>query len=144
MGEQPDAPADAAPPPSAPRFAPTIATDRIASIDFVRGTALLGILLVNVALLFGPISVFFGPIGVARMAPPDRLTHLLIVSLCQGKFISIFSMLFGYGLLGQIEKAKAAGRSSLGFVFRRLGTLAVFGLVHAVLIWYGDVLFLYA
>jgi uncharacterized protein len=142
MGQQPDG-QDAGPLPS-PSFGPTPKTDRLASIDFVRGLALLGILLVNAAMFFGPVSVLMGPSAIAGMPAPDRLAHLLIVSLCQGKFISIFSMLFGYGLLGQIEKVHAADRSSVGFVLRRLGTLAVFGLLHAVALWYGDILFIYA
>ncbi len=125
-------------------FGPTPKAERIASIDFVRGTALLGILLVNVAALFGPIGTLFEPALIAGMAPPDRAAHLLTTSLFQGKFISIFSMLFGYGLLGQLEKAATAGRSPARFALRRLATLAAFGVVHALVIWYGDVLFIYA
>jgi uncharacterized protein len=126
------------------RFGPTPATERIASIDFVRGVALLGILLVNVTSFFGPVATLFEPSLVVGMATPDRAAYLLVVSLCQGKFISLFSMLFGYGLLGQIERAAGAGRSPGKFVLRRLGTLAVFGLLHALAVWYGDVLFVYA
>jgi uncharacterized protein len=136
----------AAPEPLAvkPAFAPTSKTERIASIDFVRGMALLGILFVNVGVMFGPLAVLFEPGVIAGMAAHDRVALLLVMSLCQGKFISQFSMLFGYGLLGQIEKAAAAGRSSFWFTFRRLGTLAIFGLIHGLAIWFGDILLTYA
>jgi uncharacterized protein len=127
-----------------PAFAPTPKTQRIASIDFVRGMALLGILFVNVGVMFGPLAVLFEPAVIAGMAAHDRVALLLVMSLCQGKFISQFSMLFGYGLLGQIEKAAAAGRSPFWFTFRRLGTLAIFGLIHGLAIWFGDILLTYA
>jgi uncharacterized protein len=138
------APVALAPLERGPTFGPTPKKERIASIDFVRGMALLGILFVNVSVMFGPLAVLFEPGVVAGMAAHDRAAYLLVVSLCQGKFISIFSMLFGYGLLGQIEKAAAADRSPAGFAFRRLGTLAVFGLIHGLAIWFGDILLTYA
>jgi uncharacterized protein len=125
-------------------LAPTTKADRLASIDFARGMALLGILLVNAAALFGPIAALAEPTYFARQPAADRVAALGVLALCQGKFVSIFSLLFGYGLLGQLEKANAAGRSAAGFAFRRLAPLAVFGLIHALAIWYGDILFFYA
>jgi uncharacterized protein len=127
-----------------PTSGPTPKAERIASIDFIRGTALLGILLVNVGVMFGPLAVLFEPAVLAGLAAHDRVAVLLVMSLCQGKFISMFSMLFGYGLLGQMEKAAAAGRSAVGLACRRLGTLAVFGLIHGLFIWFGDILLSYA
>jgi uncharacterized protein len=138
-------PTTAPPPPdSPPGFAPTTKAERIASIDFVRGVALLGILLVNVAVMFGPIAAVTESGYLARWSAGDRVAALLTLSLCQTKFISLFSLLFGYGLFGQIEKAARGGRSPAGFAFRRLGALAVFGLAHALALWYGDILFIYA
>jgi uncharacterized protein len=125
-------------------FGPVPKAERIAGIGFIRGLALLGILLVNAPTFFAPVAPLFDPALVKAMPFRDRAAHLLVVSLCQGKFISIFSMLFGYGLLGQIEKAAAARRSPGRFVLRRLGVLGLFGVGHAVAIWYGDVLFLHA
>jgi uncharacterized protein len=125
-------------------FAPITATQRLVNLDFVRGVALLGILLVNVAVMFGPIAALTEPSFLARQSPADRAASLLVLSLCQTKFVSLFSLLFGYGLFGQIEKAAARGRSPGWFTCRRLGVLALFGLVHGLAVWYGDILLLYA
>jgi uncharacterized protein len=130
--------------PTEPAFRPTAKSERIVAIDFVRGLALLGILLVNVTFFFGPIGILSDAGLVRQMGDRDQVAFLLVQSACQGKFISLFSLLFGYGLLRQIEKAAAAGRSALGFVARRLGALAVFGALHGVFVWYGDILFIYA
>jgi uncharacterized protein len=78
------------------------------------------------------------------MPGADQAARLLVNGLCFTKFISIFSMLFGYGLLMQLERAEQSGHSPAGFAARRLGTLAVFGAIHAFALWYGDILFLYA
>jgi uncharacterized protein len=134
-------PAPPAEPP--PAFAPTARRERLVNLDFARGVALLGILLVNVSVMFGPVAAM-DPAYHHRLSDADRTAALLVRTFCQSKFISIFSLLFGYGLFGQIEKAAASGRSPAGFTFRRLGVLALFGLAHGLLIWFGDVLFLYA
>lgn len=131
----------AAPPPV---LRPVSRTERLASIDFARGLALLGIYFVNAAFFFGPISSGLGAETLAKLPPVDRVASLLVLSLFSTKFISIFSTLFGYGLYGQMERAMAAGRSKAGFTFRRLGIMALFGACHALLLWYGDVLFIYA
>ncbi len=124
-------------------FRPSTAGQRLVNVDFVRGVALLGILFVNAIVLFGPVAALSDP-GLQVRQPADRIVALLILSLCQGKFISLFSLLFGYGLLGQIEKAAATGQSPAWFTFRRMAALAVFGLVHGLAIWFGDILLLYA
>lgn len=127
-----------------PALAPTARQERLVNVDFARGVALLGILLVNVSVMFGPGAALMDPTYIDRLSAGDRTASLLVKSVCQAKFISIFSMLFGYGLYNQIQKAAASGRSPVWFTFRRLGVLALFGLAHGLLIWYGDVLFLYA
>jgi uncharacterized protein len=127
-----------------PTFGPVTKADRLVNLDFTRGVALLGILLVNAIVFFGPLAALMDPSYHASMTTTDRVASLLNVALCQGKFISIFSMLFGYGLLGQFERADAAGRGAGGFAFRRLLPLMLFGLVHGLLIWFGDILFFYA
>lgn len=132
------------PTPAPPTFGPVTKADRLANLDFTRGMALLGILLVNSIVFFGPLAALVDPSYHARMTPADRVAALLVAVLCQGKFISIFSMLFGYGLLGQFERADASGRGAVGFAFRRLLPLMLIGLVHGLAIWFGDILFFYA
>jgi uncharacterized protein len=106
--------------------------------------ALLGILFVNAASFFGPFASLMAPSVYAEYSGADRVAALLVLSLFATKFISIFSMLFGYGLTGQIERAAERGGSPVGFTLRRLAALALFGAAHALLLWYGDILFIYA
>lgn len=114
------------------------------NIDFARGVALFGILVVNTAILFGPMDTLIRPLSAEDRTSVNWWVAFLVLVLFQGKFVAMFSLLFGYGLLGQIERAHASGWSATAFAFRRLGVLAVFGLVHALVFWYGDILFLYA
>src|SRR5262245_52711564 len=125
-------------------FAPVSRAERIDAIDFVRGVALLGILLVNVATFFSPFGEFISPRAAREWPLHDQLARLGVTAFCTTKFISTFSMLFGFGLLMQAQRAEAAGRSAWGFAGRRLGALAVFGLLHGLGLWYGDILLLYA
>jgi uncharacterized protein len=132
----------AAPHPST--YGPVPRGERLVNIDFVRGVALLGILLVNASSFFAPMIAEARPSAVAALPPHDRAARLLITALCNTKFISLFAMLFGYGLLTQIERVSAAGHSAWWFSARRLVTLGVIGLAHGLGLWYGDVLFTYA
>jgi uncharacterized protein len=59
------------------------------------------------------------------------------------KFMSIFSMLFGAGIVLMTSRIEATGRSSAGVHYRRMGWLILFGLLHAHLLWYGDILYFY-
>src|SRR5262249_37958707 len=139
----PQAPATPEPHVAPPAFGPITRADRLVNIDFVRGVALLGILLVNTASFFAPLSAS-GMSFFAKLSAVDLCVALFVLVFVTGKFISTFSMLFGYGLSGQVERAHEAGRSPGKFAFRRLGVLAVFGLLHGLALWYGDILFIYA
>lgn len=125
-------------------FAPVAGSERLASIDFVRGAALLGIILVNGLCFFGPFADLMSPSLFSRIGPADRVVVLLVMSLAASKFISLFSLLFGFGLVGQIERAAERAGSPVWFTARRLLALLLFGVVHATLLWYGDILTLYA
>jgi uncharacterized protein len=145
----PESPAPISPTPTteastSPTFGPVARADLLVNIDFVRGVALLGILLVNTASFFAPTTVASGLSAFAALSPLDLAVSLFVTVFVAGKFISTFSMLFGYGLSGQVERAHEAGSSPGKFALRRLGVLAAFGLLHGLLLWYGDVLFIYA
>ena len=127
---------DSAPP------APVAAAHRIEHLDILRGFALFGVLLVNMAAFSS--SFFADMAGRQWSAPLDRAAAFLISLLAEGKFISIFSLLFGLGFTIQLERAEARGGPFLGLYFRRLLVLLIFGLVHGFLIWMGDVLVTYA
>jgi uncharacterized protein len=123
--------------------APTAGGQRIETLDVARGLALLGILLVNVEYFFQPLGRMIGP-----AAPPERGLSLglwwLVETLCVGKLYPLFSLLFGMGLALQRRRVEAAGGRFAALAVRRLGFLAVLGLLHGLLLWYGDILFAYS
>ncbi len=125
-------------------LAPVTESSRIDAIDAVRGFALLGIFMVNIGMhgdVFGP---YLDPSPPKGLATPDLVAHYFTKAFCEGKFYPLFSLLFGVGLALQWKRAVAAGRSLVGTGLRRLFVLGVLGLVHALLIWYGDILFVYS
>lgn len=120
---------------------------RIAGVDIARAVALLGILFVNMRLFLGPLGAAIEPEvaipGLARTAA-DRLAWSAVEILCTYKFISLFSLLFGFGIAVQSARAVAAGRSRWSVGLPRLAVLLAIGLAHGFLVWYGDVLAMYA
>ena len=122
-----------------------VAGDRLIALDFVRGIAVLGILLLNIVAFSWPEIVYVSPRApTAPVGARDDWTYLAIFVLADGKFRGLFSLLFGASLLLFVERAEAAGRDGEALQRRRLGWLALFGLAHFFLIWWGDILFLYA
>jgi len=128
-------------------------TGRIVTLDLVRGLAVLGIVAVNIAGFAGPRLATLTPaLLLARgdgfaYAPAGRVDEAVfaaILVLFEGKMRAIFTMLFGASMLLFIERAEAAGRNGLTLQARRLGWLMLFGYLHYVLLWWGDILFLYA
>jgi uncharacterized protein len=122
---------------------PVSLSERIVFIDVLRGVALFGILAANMRAFFAPLDCY-GNIGVLFHSRADVLAQAFIDAFIQGKFISIFSFLFGMGFAIQMSRAEARGARFMGFYPRRLLALALFGLIHGVLIWAGDVLLTYA
>jgi uncharacterized protein len=117
--------------------------ERIHLIDILRGFALLGILLVNMHLFSNPIyTILMSP----TTPPPfiDRIAEWFIRFAAEGKFYSLFSLLFGLGLTIQMSRAQARGSRFVPTYLRRLFFLLLIGLVHAFLIWTGDILIMYA
>jgi uncharacterized protein len=122
---------------------PVQLSERIQVIDIMRGFASFGILLVNMELFHESFqSYIFG------LNPPtnllDQLARWLIAFLGEGKFYSTFAFLFGLGMAIQAERAQAKGVQFVPFYLRRLAVLLGVGLIHAYLIWVGDILILYA
>lgn len=121
---------------------PVTVSARLCELDGVRGVALLGILVANARQMLLPwdVAEFAAPInGNERLAWLDwQFFHAFV----DFKFISLFSLLFGVGFAIQSERLRDTGfiRSYL----RRLGILALFGLIHAVLLYPAEVLLPYA
>lgn len=128
---------------SNPSVAPVQQTERIQIVDILRGFALFGILFVNMTIFRHPIQAILFP---ADPAEPwyDHAAEWLIHFLGEGKFYALFSMLFGLGLTLQMDRIEARGGRFAPLYLRRQFILLCFGLVHAFLIWMGDILILYA
>jgi uncharacterized protein len=123
---------------------PTVGTTREPVLDALRGGALLGILLVNIHLLRGPdIWRIIAGETVQPTGTADRVAAALTGWLVAGKFISSFALLFGVGAALIAGRAAAAGRSPRPLLARRYGWLMLFGVTHMVLLFPGDILFLY-
>ncbi len=127
----------------ASRVGPVSLTERIQFIDVLRGMALFGILAANMRAFFAPMDTY-GDIGILFHSRHDVIAQFFVDFLFQGKFISIFSFLFGMGFAIQMSRAEARGAKFLSFYPRRLLALAVFGVIHGILIWGGDILLTYA
>ena len=112
---------------------PTPSDERNPAIDILRGFALFGILLVN-----------FPGSEAARGGDVDDAVRKLLTILVSGKFYTTFSFLFGLGFALQFIRAQSRRRRIVPVYIRRMLVLFLIGLGHAVLIWCGDVLMIYA
>ena len=121
----------------------TAASRRLHSIDILRGLALFGVLTVNLVTGFR-VSIFaqFLP-SPAEAGVADRAVLWFVHYGLELKAFALFSFLFGVGLAMQFDRLSAAGRP-LYWLTRRLLALLVFGLIHLLLIWNGDILTEYA
>jgi uncharacterized protein len=126
-----------------PTLAPVQQAERIQIVDILRGFALFGILLVNMAIFSQPFQTILFPAGPA-MPWYDRAATWLIHFAAEGKFYSLFSLLFGLGLTLLMERIQARGGRFVPLYLRRLLVLLVIGAIHASLIWMGDILLMYA
>lgn len=117
--------------------------ERIELLDAIRGFALLGILLMN-------LEAFNGPITGALTGIDSNLKGLnwwadgFVYIFVQGKFWTLFSLLYGMGFAVMFERAKQSGGNFVAIYRRRIFGLFVIGLIHLWLIWEGDILFSYA
>jgi uncharacterized protein len=127
----------------AQRVGPVTAAERILYIDILRGMALFGILAANMRGFSAPASVY-GNIKLLFHGPVDMIAQGFIDIFIQGKFVTLFSFLFGLGFAVQLTRAEARGAKFMSFYPRRLAALALFGLIHGLLIWWGDILLSYA
>jgi len=124
-------------------LAPLPSEQRIEVVDALRGFALLGILLVNMAFFAGPWEAILVETPLWPAAH-DRAATWLIGFLATSKFYSLFSFLFGFGIYVQMERAAQRQARFGTFYVRRLLILLVVGAAHATLVWSGDILMLYA
>ena len=123
--------------------APTTAPERIAVVDMLRGLAIFGILTVNME---GFSSPGYRAEDGERLwtGLVDRVVETLISHAAVGKFMIVFTVLFGLGFALQMQRVAAREVSFSRIQVRRLLVLLLIGLAHAHLIWWGDILVSYA
>jgi uncharacterized protein len=126
------------------QLAPVSSTERLETLDVVRGFALLGILMMNIRAMAAPMSAYMYPYALFDYEGPSRFAYLFTSVFFDLKMMGIFSMLFGAGVLLYANKRTASGASPRALWFKRMFVLLVIGLVHAYLIWAGDILVPYA
>lgn len=125
-------------------IAPTASAARIASLDFIRGIAVLGILFANITAFGQPFMAYVWPEAMPGGASlGDRLVWLFQYIVIDHKMRGLFTLLFGAGMMLFMEKAWARG-ATRWLQLRRLLWLLLFGMVHYYLIWFGDILQSYA
>jgi uncharacterized protein len=123
---------------------PTRAAERVPLLDVVRGFALFGILLANLGSFFGAYDLAPAERRALPLAAAGDATLFAIDWLVEGKFYSLFCLLFGAGFALQRQRAEQHGRLDFGAFFRRRTlVLAAIGFLHLTLLWAGDILFLY-
>ncbi|HJF33543.1 MAG TPA: DUF418 domain-containing protein [Sporosarcina psychrophila] len=123
------------------KLTPTTLGDRIEALDMLRGVALLGIFIANMLLFLSP-YLYMDP--YTWFKDGDATIFKRIDIFVEASFYPIFAILFGYGLNMQYEKTIANKLQFAPVMARRMGILLVFGLLHALFIWMGDILFTYA
>ncbi|MCH8165566.1 MAG: hypothetical protein IH889_08150, partial [Planctomycetes bacterium] len=109
----------------------------------LRGFAIFGIFMVNIAFFSMPLMNAIGQ-GMGDETAADRVAHSIVKAFFEFKFVSIFSLLFGMGLVIQMSRAAKRNRPFVGLYLRRTFLLMAMGAMHGLLLWYGDILFIYS
>ncbi len=131
--------------------APVTQAERLSSVDTLRGFALMGILIMNITSFGGPGWNYMFPLTTVKPVFNGPHWHLNTAAwflrwiLAEGKMRALFSMLFGAGVILLTSRAeeRGAGLRAADIYTRRNMWLTLFGMVHAYLIWNGDILFFY-
>jgi len=126
-----------------PVLRPVAKDDRHLSLDILRGLGVMGILAVNAVGFAQPMSVYISPeLSPFPLVGSEAAAWWVVHTFFHYKFVTLFSMLFGVSILLVGGERSDVARSAL--LRRRLGWLAVIGVLHGLLIWFGDILLLYA
>ena len=110
--------------------------ERNVTLDFVRGVAILGILLLNISAFGLPKAAYLNPAWYGAITPQDAWTWALLDLIGQVKFLTLFALLFGAGLQMLLPRGKR-------WIQSRLTLLVLLGFIHGLLFWDGDILLAY-
>ena len=121
-----------------------ISVHRIHSLDLLRGFAVLGILIMNIT-SFSQVNIaYMNPTIGAGLEGYNQYFHAFNYIFADTRFMSIFSILFGAGVVLFTNNAEAKGKRVGELHYKRMFWLLLFGLLHAYFIWEGDILVAYA
>lgn len=123
---------------------PVSADNRLDLVDIVRGFALFGVLLGNLVWTTTDEVLTDTRLSQLPTAPVDRIVKPLVVFFIDHKFITLFSFLFGLGFAIQLSRAGDRARDVFATYARRLSILAIIGVLHITVLWFGDILLVYA
>ncbi|WP_405103260.1 DUF418 domain-containing protein [Oceanobacillus sp. FSL H7-0719] len=124
------------------KLMPVKEQNRIVWIDIVRGFAILGIFIVNIGAFSAPYFLYGGAEN-AWSEPVEQFIQMLIDVFFQGSFYTLFSILYGFSWQLMKDRLDIKGINYAAFLFRRQLILVGIGMVHAFLIWHGDILLSY-
>jgi len=125
-------------------ISPTKINERIKSLDIIRGIAILGILIMNIQSFSMPGSAYSNPLAFGDLNGINKWVWILSHVFADMKFMNIFSILFGAGIILVTSRSEIKTGKSAVLHYKRTFWLLIFGLFHAHLIWYGDILVTYA
>ncbi|WP_435945642.1 DUF418 domain-containing protein YeiB [Dryocola sp. BD586] len=110
--------------------------ERNVTLDFIRGVAILGILLLNIVAFGLPKAAYINPAWSGSVTLSDAWTWATLDLFAQVKFLTLFALLFGAGLQMLLHRGKR-------WIQSRLTLLVLLGFMHALLLWDGDILLAY-
>jgi len=123
---------------------PTQQSERIVSLDVLRGFSILGILVMNMQSFATIGSAYYNPTIYGNFEELNKIIWIFQHTFFELKFVTLFSILFGAGVILFTNRLEAKGYTSIKIHYRRMFWLLVFGLAHAYLIFFGDILVAYA
>lgn len=125
---------------------PTMLNERVHELDSIRGVAIFGILLMNIMSFAGPFLDIASLFSLPEMfqGKANQFTLFLINTFVTANFYTLFSILFGLGFYIFLDRAKDKTSTPNRLFSRRMTGLLIIGLLHAIFIWYGDILVSYA
>ena len=131
-------------PASVPAWGPVDEGERISALDALRGFALLGILLMNICGFAMNFAAYDDPTVAGGATGINLWLWIANHVLAEGKMRCLFSIVFGAGVVLLTRRLERRGAPAADIYYRRLLWLLLFGVVHAYLLWAGDILYWYA
>ena len=112
-------------------------------MDVLRGIAILDILIINIQSFSMIGAAYINPTAYGDLTGMNKWVWVLSHVFADQKFMTIFSILYGAGIVLITRKAESKGRLAVGLHYRRTFWLLGIGWMHAYLLWYGDILVTY-